>query len=193
MHDIQQQIEALVFVADTPLTVADIQECLSKRFGLFVAETDVHAVLANLVAKYASAEFSFEMKAIAGGYMFYTKQQFHETVAVLLKDKNVKRLTTAALETLGIIAYKQPISKSEIEQIRGVSVDYSIQKLLEKELIIIAGRGDGAGRPVLYATSQQFMDYFGINSVTDLPKLKDIQPEIDENSSAAGVPDELLN
>lgn len=191
MEKIQQQIEALIFSAEVPLTIKDIQECLSKRFGLFVADTDIQAAVNNLIEKYQNDNFAIEIKGISEGYQFFTKQQYYETVSVLMKEKNVKRLTTAAMETLAIIAYKQPISKGEIEQIRGVSVDYSIQKLLEKELIVPAGRSEGLGKPMQYATSQQFMDYFGISSVGDLPKLKDIQP-MDEASSA-GTPVEQLN
>jgi segregation and condensation protein B len=191
MENIEQQIEALIFATEAPLTIKDIQECLSKRFGLFVADTDVQQILSNLIDKYKPDNFAIEIKEISGGYQFFTKAYYYETVSVLMKDKNIKRLTTAAMETLAIIAYKQPISKGEIEQIRGVSVDYSIQKLLEKELIIPAGRSEGLGKPMQYATSQQFMDYFGISSVGDLPKLKDIQP-MDE-TSAAGTPVEQLN
>jgi segregation and condensation protein B len=191
MEKLEQQIESLIFSSESPLSTHDIQDCLSKRFGLFIADPDLDAALAVLTARYQDEQFAFELKQIAGGYQFLTKTQYHETISVLLKEKTVKRLTTAAMETLAIIAYKQPISKSEIEQIRGVSVDYSIQKLLEKELIVIAGRSESVGKPVLYATSQQFMDYFGINSVQDLPKLKDILPT--DEASTAGVPVESLN
>jgi segregation and condensation protein B len=191
MENIQQQIEALIFSAETPLTIKDIQECLSIRFGLFIADTDLQQSLNALVEKYQTNNFAIEIKEISSGYQFFTKQHYYETVSVLMKEKNVKRLTTAAMETLAIVAYKQPISKGEIEQIRGVSVDYSIQKLLEKELIVPAGRSEALGKPVLYATSQQFMDYFGINSVNDLPKLKDIQPT--DETSSAGIPTEQLN
>jgi segregation and condensation protein B len=84
-------------------------------------------------------------------------------------------LSQAALETLAIVAYKQPVSKSEVEQIRGVNCDYALQKLLEKELVMIAGRSDGPGRPLLYATSDKFMDYLGIRTLSDLPKPKDFK------------------
>jgi segregation and condensation protein B len=93
-------------------------------------------------------------------------------------EKFLKRLSTAALETLAIIAYKQPITKGEIEGIRGVNSDYSIQKLLEKELILISGRNENApGKPLVYATSKNFMDYFGLNSTDDLPKIKEVLAE----------------
>ncbi len=105
---------------------------------------------------------------------FY-KKEFHKTVAQLNGDKFLKRLSNAALETLAIIAYKQPITKGEVEAIRGVNSDYSIQKLLEKELIVISGRNEELpGKPLVYATSRSFMDYFGINSTDDLPKIKEV-------------------
>jgi segregation and condensation protein B len=91
----------------------------------------------------------------------------------LLKQQSQKRLSSAQLETLSIIAYKQPITKGEVEQIRGVNSDYSVQKLLEKELIEIKGKSEGVGKPLIYGTSQKFMEYFGINSLQDLPQPKD--------------------
>ncbi|MCX8479610.1 MAG: hypothetical protein RL138_820 [Bacteroidota bacterium] len=191
MENLLQHIEALIFTSESSLTLKDIQECLNKRFGLFVADADLQAALEQLTEKYNAPEFAFELKSISKGYLFMTKADYHETVSVLLKEKTVKRLTTAAMETLAIIAYKQPISKTEIEMIRGVSADYSIQKLLEKELIVIAGRSEQVGKPVLYATSNTFMDYFGLNSVDDLPKLRDISAP--EEGSSAGVPSETLN
>jgi segregation and condensation protein B len=191
MENLLQHIEALIFTSESSLTLKDIQECLNKRFGLFVADADLQAALDSLTEKYNDSAFAFELKSISKGYLFMTKSDYHETVSVLLKEKTVKRLTTAAMETLAIIAYKQPISKTEIELIRGVSADYSIQKLLEKELIVIAGRSEQVGKPVLYATSGTFMDYFGLNSVDDLPKLRDISAP--EEGSSAGIPSETLN
>ena len=110
-----------------------------------------------------------------------TKAPYHEAISILLNLKEKKRLSTAALETLSIIAYKQPITRGEIEQIRGVSADYSIHKLLEKELIEIAGKRDGAGNAVTYRVTQSFLDYFGLNDTNELPQLKDIE-SIEENS-----------
>ncbi|MEI9933909.1 MAG: SMC-Scp complex subunit ScpB [Ferruginibacter sp.] len=112
---------------------------------------------------------------MAAAGQFLTKKEYHKTVAQLNGDKFLKRLSTAALETLAIIAYKQPITKSEMEAIRGVNCDYAVQKLLEKDLIVIAGRNEEAvGKPLIYATSKSFMDYFGINSSNDLPKINEI-------------------
>ena len=121
--------------------------------------------------------FACQIYAIGGGYQFLTKPEYQDTVSVYLKQKSKKKLSASALETLAIIAYKQPITRSAMEQIRGVGCDYAVQKLLEKELIEIKGKADTIGRPVLYGTSQKFMDYFGINHIKDLPQLKDFATE----------------
>jgi segregation and condensation protein B len=108
-------------------------------------------------------------------FNFLANPAFHPTLAKLNGEKYTKKLSTAALETLAIIAYRQPITKGEIEHIRGVNSDYSVQKLLEKELIVISGRmEDAVGKPLTYNTSKNFMDYLGINSLDDLPKLNEI-------------------
>ena len=113
-----------------------------------------------------------------GGWQFLTKKDYHKTIAQLNGDKFLKKLSAAAMETLAIIAYKQPVTKGEIESIRGVSADYAVQKLLEKELIIITGRNEKLpGHPLVYSTSKNFMDYFGINSAEELPKIKEVLAE----------------
>ena len=135
----------------------------------------VEASVDGIREKYASDFYPFELRQSGGGWQFLTKREFHKTIAQLNGDKFLKRLSTAALETLAIIAYKQPITKSEIEAIRGVNTDYSIQRLLEKELIIISGRNEQLpGKPLVYNTSRHFMDYFGINSSTDLPRINEV-------------------
>src|SRR5690606_26392923 len=115
--------------------------------------------------------YAFEVIESGGGWQFLTKKEFHKTIAQLNGDKFLKKLSVAALETLSIIAYKQPVTKSEMEMIRGVNCDYAVQKLLEKDLVVISGRKEDApGKPLIYNTSKSFMDYFGINSAEDLPK-----------------------
>jgi segregation and condensation protein B len=118
------------------------------------------------------------VKQSGGGWQFLTKTDYHKTIAQLNGDKFLKRLSPASLETLAIIAYKQPVTKGEVESIRGVSSDYAVQKLLEKELIVISGRNEKLpGHPLVYSTSRNFMDYFGINSSDDLPKIKEVLAE----------------
>jgi len=129
--------------------------------------------ISRLIEKFASEDFSFDIQEIDGSYVFMTKPAYHATVGVLLKEKSNSKLTKVAMETLSIIAYKQPVTKTFIETIRGVNSDYTVQKLLEKELIEIAGRADGPGKPLLYRTSPKFMDYFGLRSSGDLPSLKE--------------------
>ncbi|HZE85180.1 MAG TPA: SMC-Scp complex subunit ScpB [Puia sp.] len=174
-------IEALVFASDKPLTSMELTELINNAFGFMEEKLtleQVQTALDGIVEKYASEFYPFEVKQSGGGWQFLTKKDYHKTVAQINGDKFLKRLSSAALETLAIIAYKQPITKGEIESIRGVSSDYSIQKLLEKELIVIIGRNeDMPGKPLVYSTSKSFMDYFGINTAADLPKLKEIFSE----------------
>lgn len=174
-------VEALIFAADRPLPVLEIVDLLNNALAFLEDRATLDQVETALEAireKYHSEFYAFEVRQSGGGYQFLTKKDYYQTVAQLNGEKFLKRLSTAALETLAIIAYKQPISKGEIEHIRGVSSDYSIQKLLEKELIIISGRSEELpGKPLLYATSKAFMDYFGLNSPADLPKLREVFDE----------------
>ena len=171
-------IEALIFASEKPLTAAEITDLINSAFGFMedkIALEQIDAALEGIIEKYNSEFYPFEVRQSGGGWQFLTKKDFHKTVAQLNGEKFLKRLSAAALETLAIIAYKQPITKGEIEAIRGVSSDYSVQKLLEKELIVISGRNEKLpGHPLVYSTSKNFMDYFGLNSPEDLPKIKEV-------------------
>lgn len=181
VSDIIPHIEALIFASEKPLTSAEVNELVNTALGFIedrasMEQTD--AAINGIKEKYNESFYAFELKQSGGGWQFLTKPQFHKTVALLNGDKFLKRLSAASLETLAIIAYKQPITKSEIEAIRGVNCDYAVQKLLEKELIIISGRNeDAVGKPLIYATSKSFMDYFGINTAEDLPKINEVLME----------------
>ncbi len=176
--DIEQlmpHIEALIFASERPLTQMEITETISQALETSIESERVSTCIDAIREKYDVDYYPFHLQETGGGFQFLTKKAYHKTVLQLSGDKHIKKLSTAAMETLSIIAYKQPITKSEIEFIRGVSADYSIQKLLEKELITIAGRNeDMAGKPLIYATSKNFMDYLGINAPSQLPQLKDI-------------------
>jgi len=156
----------------------DIVELINTAFGFMeerITFDQVESSVEGIREKYQSEFYPFELRQSGGGWQFLTKAAYHKTIAQLNGDKFLKRLSTAAMETLAIIAYKQPVTKGEIEGIRGVNSDYSIQKLLEKELIVITGRNENMpGKPLIYTTSKTFMDYFGINSPADLPKIKEI-------------------
>ena len=174
-------IEALIFASDKPLNTAEIAELVNNALGFIedrASMEQVEAVIDGIREKYNAEFYAFEVKQSGGGWQFLTKPEFHKTVALLNGDKFLKRLSAAAMETLAIIAYKQPITKSEIEAIRGVNCDYAVQKLLEKDLIIISGRNEHAvGKPLIYATSKSFMDYFGINTAEELPKINEVLME----------------
>jgi segregation and condensation protein B len=174
-------IEALIFASDKPLTTLDITELVNNALGYMddkIPLDKVEAALEGIVEKYSADFYPFEVRQSGGGWQFLTRKEFHKTIAQLNGDKFLKRLSSAALETLAIVAYKQPVTKGEIEAIRGVSSDYAVQKLLEKELIIITGRNEKLpGHPLVYATSKNFMDYFGINTADDLPKIKEVLAE----------------
>ena len=178
ISEIIPHIEALIFASDKALSVNDVTELVNNAFAFLEEriETDqVESALNGIQEKYATEFYPFELKQSGGGWQFLTKPEFHKTIAQLNGDKFLKRLSNAALESLAIIAYKQPITKGEVEAIRGVNSDYSIQKLLEKELIVISGRNETLpGKPLVYSTSKTFMDYFGINSTDDLPKIKEV-------------------
>src|SRR4051812_9867193 len=178
INNLIPHIESLIFASDKPLTTLEILELVNNAFAFMdekVSLDQVESAIDGIVEKYNSEFYPFEVRQSGGGWQFLTKKEFYKTIAQLNGDKFLKRLSTAALETLAIIAYKQPVTKGEIESIRGVNSDYSIQKLLEKELIIIAGRNEHMpGKPLIYTTSKTFMDYFGINSPADLPKIKEV-------------------
>lgn len=174
MDKLTHHIEALIFVAENSLSFKELKNCLDEQFATKFKKQVLEKAIAELIEKYQSEDFAIELVEISNGYRFMTKGAYYPTVATFLKQSTKKKLSKAALETLSIIAYKQPVEKSELEKIRGVSCDYSIQKLLEKELVEIIGRSEGPGRPLLYSTSEKFMDYFGLKSIQDLPKTRDI-------------------
>ena len=180
-------VEALIFASEKPVTTLDLLELVNNAIAFMEERATLDQVESAIEAvreKYSSEFYPFEVRESGGGWQFLTKGTYHITVAVLNGDKFLKRLSSAALETLAIIAYKQPITKGEIESIRGVNSDYAVQKLLEKELVVITGRKEDApGHPLIYATSKTFMDYFGINSPEELPS--DVEAEQSDATAPA--------
>jgi len=174
-------IEALIFASERPLTSLELTEFINNAFGFMEDKINLDQVessIEGIMEKYSASFYPFEMKQSGGGWQFLTKKDYHKTVAQLNGEKFLKKLSAASLETLAIIAYKQPITKGEVEAIRGVNSDYSVQKLLEKELVVITGRNEELpGKPLVYTTSKSFMDYFGINSPDELPRIKEVFAE----------------
>src|ERR1700754_1872876 len=178
MDFLLNHVEALIFCSPVPTKVIDIKACLSEMFNADVPEEDIMNAITKLEEKYASDEYSFSINESMGGYHFLTKPAYQASIGIMLKQQSKKRLSTSAMETLAIIAYKQPVSKTDVENIRGVNCDYAVQKLLDKGLIEIIGKAETIGRPMLYGTTPKFMEYFGISDLVELPTPKDFSTEV---------------
>lgn len=169
-QEIQAALEAIIYAADEPATLEQIANALG------VEKMEARAALDLLVASYQTDERGIEVRKVAGGWKFYTKPQHHDVVRKFIKSLQPPlRLTMPALETLAVIAYKQPATVPEINEIRGVNVGGVIKTLLEKRLITTAGRKEVIGRPILYRTSKQFLIRFGLSDLDELPSLKEFE------------------
>jgi segregation and condensation protein B len=189
MVSIKNIVEALIFSSDRPLTLKQLKDIINEEkssSGLAVDMKKLEAAVKELIEQYESDEHPYRLMEIAGGYRFATKKEYAVWLAKLNKEKLKRKLSQSALETLAIIAYNQPITKSEMEYIRGVNVDYIVGALLEKDLITIRGRAETLGRPMLFGTTNTFLEYMGIASVNDLPPLKAIE-EIIKSGPPDGV------
>jgi segregation and condensation protein B len=174
MSEVELYIEALIFSSEQSLRVEEIAYCLQAALERDFSAEEITTFIGNIQNKYQDDNLAIELIKINNGYQFLTKKTYHPVISLLQAQRSKKKLSQAAMETLAIIAYKQPATKTDVEQIRGVNCDYSIQKLLEKELIAIVGKADTVGKPIIYGTSPLFMDYFGINSMDELPHIKEL-------------------
>lgn len=173
MDKLSLHIESLIFAAEKPISIADIRAVLCEAMGIEFDIEVIESGINEVIKKYEHQDFAIEVMEMSGGFTFMSKPQYHHTLGQYLKSTSSRKLSKAAMETLAIIAYKHPTTKTDIESIRGVNCDYAIQKLLEKELVTILGRSDGPGKPIIYGVSDNFMNYFGLKSIKDLPDLKD--------------------
>ncbi len=176
-RELKHIVEALIFASDEPIdtqTIVNIIKSVDKE-----EELELYSLIENSIEElnqfYEENGLAFRIIKIAKGYQFATRPEFSRYVGFMNTERRQKRLSQAALETLAIIAYKQPITKPEIERIRGVNADYILTTLLEKNLICIKGRSDTVGRPLLYGTTDEFLKYFGISDISDLPKPREIE------------------
>lgn len=183
-------VEALLFASGDPLSFKEL--CKATEAGA----DEVQAALITLRNRYTAHESALQIVEVAGGYQMATRPQYAAFVGKLLAP-HANRLSKPALETVTIIAYRQPCTQSEVEAVRGVGCDGVIKTLLERELIADAGRKNAPGRPLLYATTAQFLHYFGMASLADLPKINEEADEImamqtaaDAALTAAGLPQE---
>jgi segregation and condensation protein B len=169
-EELKPVIEALLFVADEPLPFKQLCKVLGH-----VSEEDVRAALDELVADFEARGSGLEVREIAGGWRISTRPQHHDFIRKYLKSRPTARLSLPALETLAVIAYKQPITIPEILEIRGVSSTSAIKTLLEKRLIVTKGRKETVGRPMMYGTSKEFLIQFGLKDLTELPSIEDFE------------------
>jgi segregation and condensation protein B len=182
---IKNIVEALLFASDEELSLKDIKDILDS-FKINVKITEIENSITELNNDYNNSSSAFEIIKLAGGFQFATRKKFAHFVGKLSAEIQRKKLSQSAVETLAIIAYKQPITRSEIEFIRGVNVDYIVNSLLERDLITIKGRANGPGRPILYGTTTSFLRVLGLNSLDDLPKLREIN-DILKNEKIEGI------
>jgi segregation and condensation protein B len=168
--ELKPAVEAILFVADEPLPFKQLCKVLGD-----VNEEDVKAALDELVAEYDARQSGLEFREIAGGWRISTRPQNHEFIRKYLKSRPTARLSLPALETLAVIAYKQPITVPEILEIRGVTSSSAIKTLLEKRLIVTKGRKETVGRPMMYGTSKEFLIQFGLKDLTELPSIEDFE------------------
>jgi len=167
--EIMAIVEALVFVADEPVTVKLLAEVLDED------KQTIQAAVEELKNEYDAREGGLQIREIAGGWQLSTRTQFHEEVRKFLKTRPSARLSLASLETLAVIAYKQPVTVPEILEIRGVQSASAIKTLLDKRLIVAKGRKETVGRPMQYGTSKDFLIQFGLNDLTELPSIEDFE------------------
>ncbi len=192
-----QQLEVLLFIAEEPVGLLQLREQLLPQGpgdapeppGYSLAE--VEAALETLRLRLADPGYCWQLVAIAGGYQLITKSQFAPLIKQAQLAKDRRRLSRAALEVLAIVAYRQPVTRAEVEHVRGVASDYAIGRLLEKKLIEPAGRADLPGKPLLYQTTTEFLAYFGLNAPTDLPAPSELDPapETPEAAYSTPIPD----
>ena len=176
--DFKHIIEALLFVADEPLSAGKIARSVTGIDG-----HQVRQLVGELTTEYEREGRAFTVEELAGGFRMITRPRFHPYLKVLFRQPREARLSAAALETLAIVAYKQPINRAEIEAIRGVDCSSPLQTLLEHRLARIVGRSEELGRPFLYGTTKQFLEHFGLKSIRDLPQVQElVQPEEPDDS-----------
>lgn len=170
-------ISALIFASDEPISASEVVKAIKGIDGedIEITQEDVNTCVDELNIYYDEQQLPFKIIKISNGFIYATRHELAKYIGFLSTEKSKRRLSQAALETLAIIAYKQPITKPELETIRGVNSDYILNTLLEKMLITISGRAETIGRPLLYSTTDEFLKYFGLNKISDLPKPREIE------------------
>ncbi|MFV1883112.1 MAG: SMC-Scp complex subunit ScpB [Balneola sp.] len=178
-------IEALIFASDEPISGEKIRAIIvENEEQIEIDESTVSDFVEKLNQRYDENGLSFRIEKLAGGYTFVTQSKYHYWLSVFQHENAFRKLSQSAIESLAIVAYRQPITKPEVDQIRGVDSGYIIRQLMEKALIEVGGRADGPGKPLLYKTSKHFLRHFGLNSVQDLPKPREIEEILKDDDMA---------
>lgn len=180
--ELRHIVEAIIFASTEPITGEKIIECVQKEG---VHGDAIRQAIEQLNKEYQQTQRSIRIVKIAGGYQFATHPQYDRWVGRLFKEKAERKLSQAALEVLAIVAYRQPITRAEIEKIRGVNADWTLRSLMEKNLITVVGREDLPGKPLLFGTTKSFLEHFGLFDIAELPKLKEIEDIIREDREFA--------
>ncbi|HHT9110504.1 MAG TPA: SMC-Scp complex subunit ScpB [Candidatus Brocadiaceae bacterium] len=170
MEEIKPIIEALIFATEEPIPLRKLTEIIEGMDSLQIQEA-----IQQLKSDYDLQGRSFQIEEIAGGYQLFTRPEYYEWVAKLRKKAGDTKLSQAALETLAIIAYKQPILRADIESIRGVQTGQIVRLLMEKDLVKVVGRDESLGHPLLYGTTKRFLEYFGLKDIKELPKVEELE------------------
>jgi segregation and condensation protein B len=178
MEELKRIVEALLFASPDPLSITRIRSIVPG-----VEAEQVTEVLNSIGQDYVDQGRSFQIVEIGGGFQLTTKSDYSIWVGKLLESKSKQKLSKAALETLAIVAYKQPVLRSAIEGIRGVNVDGVLRTLMERDLVRMVGRGEGPGRPLLFGTTRDFLMRFGLSRLSDLPKMEEIEELVGEKSA----------
>ncbi len=171
---IERQVEALLFASDSPLTISKMTSLTDSPSQKFVKKA-----IESLSGFYSDNFRSFEIVEVAGGYQVATLPEYSTVIKRLFKNRRKSRLSKAALETLAIVAYKQPVSRPDIEAIRGVNCDGVLSTLTDRELVTVSGRGDSIGKPFLYSTTKRFLDYLGLKNYRELPAIEEFESELE--------------
>lgn len=178
-------IEALIFASEEPISGHKIKSIIVENEELIeISEETVSDFVDNLNKRYDEQGLSFRIERIAKGYTFVTQKKFHYWLSIFQHENAYRKLSQPAIESLAIVAYKQPITKPEVDQIRGVDSGYILRLLMEKALIEVSGRSDSPGKPLLYTTTSHFLRHFGINSVEELPKPREIEEILKDDDMA---------
>lgn len=178
-------IESLIFASPDPISEKKICEIIAKGEENLGLETDAIApFVEKLNERYEQNGLAFTIERVGGGYTFATKKRYEPWLSIFQHEKSYRKLTQSAIETLAIVAYKQPVTKPEVDDIRGVDSGYILRQLLEKVLVEVSGRLDAPGKPLLYKTSSHFLKHFGINSIDDLPKPREIEEILKDDDMA---------